>query len=190
MIEQLIPELQSGHRALASELIPGDEVDLIYKALSAVYAAYLRVSSELVESSVDDPPMQASLDAAIRTELVALAKAQIVSPLSKLAWMGYVVISDSYALNPEPQYLLAWVVHRRLHLSDFYLSELRRLQENAETKRWQVTVVSPDGKSTVQVDRVFPMWGIEVRNGLDNYQKAKAWYRKQLMDRQIIVERN
>lgn len=188
MFEQSFPQMSRGHAALAEELVPGDEVKKMHDALSSVWGGYLRaVPSEIDERMIDSPPVPEKLDSEIRKVLVTLAKDGIVSPLTKLAWLSYSVFSDNYALDGvDEKYLVAWIIHRRLHTSDFYLTEYRRLQENEENGRWTVTVMSPDGKSIVQRERVFPMWGLEVKHGLDNYQKAKAWYRQQLMERQII----
>ena len=174
--------------ALAEELVPGDEVKKMHDALSAVWGGYLRaVPAGLDESMVEDPPVADKLDTEIRKSLVSLAKDGIVSPLTKMAWVSYAALSDNYALEGiDEKYAVMWIIHRRLHTSDFYLTEYRRLQENEENSRWTVTVMSPDGKSMVQRERVFPMWGLEAKHGLDNYQKAKAWYRQRLMERQII----
>jgi hypothetical protein len=189
MVEQSFPPLKPGHAALAGELVPGDEVESIYGSLRQIWTAYLRaVPASLGEADIEVPPEQERLDAEIRKALVALAKSNVVSPLTKMSWTSYAVLSDNYALTGhEEHYLVVWIIHRRLHTSDFFLTEYRRLKDNEESKRWTVTVTSPDGKSVVQRERVFPMWGLEVKHGLDNYQKAKAWYRAQLIARKIVT---
>jgi len=182
-----IPELTDGGRELATSLVPGDEVDFVYAQYRAALSDVVRKSSvQFLPDHVDNPPEPKMLDQAIRKQLIAIAKRGIMGGLAKMAWVSYVVIADEYLLSESRVEMLpAAVLHRRLHQSDFYLSEFRRLQENESSKAWTVTLQSPDGKSVVQKMREFPMWGIEHENKLDNYKKAKAWYKAQLMERSL-----
>lgn len=180
--------LSAGAREVAGSLIPGDEVDRVYACFTKVLDTVARRASvEFAPEHVEDPPDPVKMDIAVRDGLVEMAKHGVRGGLSKLTWMSYALTADDYLLREHrPDMLAAAVLHRRLHQSDFYLSEFRRLQANEASKTWTVTVQSPDGKSVVQKPRVFPMWGLEVENGLNNHQKAKAWYRSRLRERRMI----
>jgi len=187
MLKPLIPSMTDRRRELASTHIPGDEVDRVYEAYKSVMAEYISVADRISPQLIENPPQTEKLDASIKSALVTMAKARIKGGLGKIAWMSFVVFDPDYTMDWQDEKLLpAAVVHRRLHQSDFYLSEFRLLKSHAKDVDWTVTVQSPDSKSVVQKRREFPMWGLEHKHNLDNHPKAQAWYRAQLQARGIV----
>ena len=184
----VVPSLTDKRRELASSVIPGDEVGRVYSAYKSCLSALIKAYTSPPDvADIKDPPRELGVDVLIRTELVGLASGGIRNGLSKLAWMSFAVFDPDYTLDWEDdRYIPAAVLHRRLYQSDFYLSEFRLLKQNRGNDAWYVQMRSPDGGGVVQKRRVFPMWGIEVRHGLDNHEKALAWYRSRLRERGIV----
>lgn len=188
MSDPIIPSFTDKRREAAEGLIPGDETDFVYEAYKECLSKFIAsLPAPLVVTDIENPRDPAEMDSLIKSALVSMAKKRVRGGLAKLAWMSHVCFDPDMALDwSDAKHLPMAVLHRRIHQSDFYLSEFRALSEHSDGSDWKVQVRSPDGSGVVMKDRVFPMWGIEFTHGLDNHLKAQAWYRTQLKERGIV----
>lgn len=185
-VDRYLPKMTEPLREMASELVP-NEVQVFYNAYATALTRYLAVAPELSEASILDPDEPEKLDAIIKKALISLVKAGVKSPLTKLSWLCYVMISDQFAViinGEDPDRLPSAVLYNRVYETDFYLSEFRAL--SSDVKDLHVTFWHPDKKSYVQKPRTFPMWEVEKEHNLCNREKAKAWYRRNLQERNIV----
>lgn len=183
-----VQTMTDARKNLLIAFVPESEAPAIWKAYSYIVKGYIDVCPDPASVDIDNAPRADRLDTMIKEQLVALAKSGVTAPLKKLSRAAYVALSPDYGAHGVDD-IPAVIVHRRLHQSDFLLTEYRDLSERQKSgvasSGWTVQVFSARGEPST-VKRTFPLWGVEVDNKIDNMVKAIAFYREALKQRQIL----
>ena len=178
-------ELSQKHRDEVLKLIPDDEIDRVFAACVELFEKW-RASAPRIDS-FEEPRGTDIMDRLVRETLLPLARGGVDKSLAKLA------VVSTWVYDPDasrgqwaaPENVVDAVLYQRLGDSDVFLTELRDLRHRKENDDWMMTFRGLNGRVTEERERIFPLWPLEIRLGLDSFEKAFAFYENECKARML-----